>query len=365
QAAARDVGFGPSELLPITGGLHDGPAALLDDQGAIVARADARLARDRKGTLYAVSADGKQIQLATSTDRGATWSAPIAVSDPADCEERAGDCVERPLIVASVDAKTKADVLYVIYAAGDHGARVRSSRDGGKTWAQGPIALAGSYGSAVASGGKLHLAMLAGSALGAYGSAQQVIEYTASSDGGATFREPVTVSARDEMLPYWFANPSLAVDDRRKWLYVAYARGGRDAAWEIAIAASKDNGVTWKRTKLAGNGCAIHMVPNLALDAATGTLHVAYYDSEGAPGRFVHATCGPGATKCKLVGSINSTPFATLSLARHTSKSVGDYASLVVDDKRRLLHAVWAQPVDETGKAIARVFHGTAKLAKR
>jgi hypothetical protein len=105
-------------------------------------------------------------------------------------------------------------------------------------------------------------------------------------------------------------------------------------------------------------------VPNLALDPTTGTLHVAYYDSEDARGRFVHATCGPGGTKCKVLGAINSTPFATLATARHTSSSVGDYEALVVDDKRRVLHAVWAQPIDEAGKPITRIFHAQAKLKK-
>ena len=164
------------------------------------------------------------------------------------------------------------------------------------------------------------------------------------------------------MLPFYFSNPTLAVDGQRKWVYVAYARGGRDGAWDIVLAASKDGGATWKRTTLVGGGCAIHMVPNLALEAATGTLHVAYYDSEGAPGRFVHATCGPGATKCAVRGAINSVPFTTLSTARQSSKWVGDYEALAVDDKRKLLHAVWAQTVAESGQPITRIFRATAKL---
>ncbi|HEX5063161.1 MAG TPA: sialidase family protein, partial [Kofleriaceae bacterium] len=165
-------------------------------------------------------------------------------------------------------------------------------------------------------------------------------------------------------LPYFFATPVLAVDTQRKWLYVAYARGSRDAAWDLVIAASKDSGATWKRSTLAGDGCALHMVPTLALDAATGTLHIAYYDSEGAPGRFAHATCGPGVTKCKLLGAISSVTAPVLSLARSTTKSVGDYESLLVDNKRKILHAVWAQSVDEAGKPVTRIFHAAAKLKK-
>jgi photosystem II stability/assembly factor-like uncharacterized protein len=363
KSPPRDTAFGDSEQLTIADSVRSGAAtvlamrsgvaAVLTDDGTIVAKLDARLARDSKGSLYAATADGN---LVTSTDRGATWSTPIAVRDPNDCGERA---CERPLIALGKD------VVYALYAAGDYGMRVRVSRDSGKTFTTGAIALAGSYGNAATSSdGRLHVVAMLGSMLGAYGSAQQRIEYAVSRDAGATFSPPVTISARDEMLPFLASNPTVAVDDRRKWIYVAYARGGRDAAWDIVIAASKDSGATWKRTKLAGDGCAMHMVPNLAVDPATGTLHVAYYDSEGAVGRFVHASCGPGVTKCKVLGAINSRPFAALSLARQTSKWVGDYEALVVDDKRRLLHAVWAQTVDEGGSPVTRVFRASAKLKK-
>ena len=64
-------------------------------------------------------------------------------------------------------------------------------------------------------------------------------------------------------------------------------------------------------------------------------------------------------------GAINDVPFAALSTERHGAKWIGEYESLIVDDKRRILHAVWTEPVDEGGKAIARIFHATAKLPKK
>jgi BNR repeat-like domain len=212
--------------------------------------------------------------------------------------------------------------------------------------------------------GRLHVVALKGGIVGGFGSAQYRVEYTVSSDGGATYSPPIAISGRDEMLPFYFARPVIVVDARRRWIYAAYVRGGHDARWDIVIAASKDNGATWKRTTVAGDGCAIHMVPSLAVDAFTGTLHVAYYDSEGAVGRFAHASCGPGVTKCKLHGAINSVPFATLSTAREPRKSIGDVATLVVDDRRRVLHAVWAQRVDDAGNLVTRFFHAQAKLKK-
>jgi hypothetical protein len=299
-----------------------------------------------------------EIALATSTDRGATWTKPIAVHDPKDCSGEEPGCLDKPMVAA--DARH----VYVMYSANDAGMRVRASLDGGKTFGAPVTALAGIYGNAaIGSDGRLHVVANSGGPLGAYGSAQQKIEYTVSADGGVTFAKPIAVSGRDEVLPFFFSNPSVAVDDRRKWLYVAYVRGGRDAVWDIVIAATKDAGKTWTRTKL-GDGCAIHMVPNLALDPTTGTLHVAYYESIGT-GRFAHATCTAGAAKCTPQGAINSAPFAALSTVRHGAKWVGEYETLLVDDQRRMLHAIWAQPVAEGDKIVARIFRASAKLPKR
>ena len=369
KSPARDPAFEASEAWSA----GNEPSAVLDDGGVIalhatpenalaMSRSDGKETRSidvpftgvhpslaRAGTaLYAAWLTPTAIELASSTDHGTTWSAPVAVDEPADCAERG--CLDRPLVVAG------ASTLYVMYGAAGAGLRVRASRDGGKTFGAPVTALAGSYGNAVADA-RLHVVTINGSALGAYGSADHAIEYAVSADRGATFSPPVTVSARDEMLPFLLANPSIAVDAKRKWIYIAYVRGGRDAKWDIVLAVSRD-GIAWKRTKLAGDDCSIHMVPNLALDPTTGTLHVAYYDSEGAP-RFTHATCAAGGIKCKVLGAIDSAPFTTLAMVPHASTWLGDRESLLVDDKRRLLHAVWTQTVDGGG---THIFHATAKL---
>ncbi|HEX5058502.1 MAG TPA: sialidase family protein, partial [Kofleriaceae bacterium] len=200
----RDTAFGDAALVAMTGDRRIGTSAVLTDDGDVVTRTDARLARDRKGTVFSVMRSSRVIELTTSTDRGATWSTPLAVDDLDDCGERGCD---RPLITIGKE------IVYVLYAAGDNGLRVRASHDGGKTFTTGAIALGGTNASAVATGdGKLHVVAMTGSALGAYGSAQQVIQYTVSSDGGATFSPPIVVSGRDEKLPYFFATPVLAVD---------------------------------------------------------------------------------------------------------------------------------------------------------
>jgi len=319
----------------------DAPAATGHD--VVVARGASAAGQDR---YFAAWRDSEAIELATSTD-GIAWSAP----HPIQADD--GSPLGRPLLAAGKG------VVYAMYGEGTHGLRVRTSHDNGATFVSTVTPLAGAYGNAVVDDtGLLHVVTLNGDANGGYGSAMQTIEYVSSKDG-ETFTAPLAISGRDELLPTYFANPSLAVDTRRKWLYFAYVRGGRDAIWEIVIAATHDGGKTWTRRTL-GDGCAIELVPNLALDPVTGTLHVAYYDNAGATGRFVHATCTAGAAKCTPAAAINTQPFASLPLGQPSS--LGDRESLFIDAPRRLLHALWAQPVVENDATVTRVFHAAAKL---
>ena len=385
-AGARDPSFGAVEALSAPPGYQYEPSAVVADDGVITAMFVARgnegsvlgisrnatlrsdraeevepwLAREASGAIDAVwlGEDGtsrQAIEFATSSDRGATWSPPIAVHDPGDCDGEG--CLDKPMVFAGADPRKRgAEILYVMYASGA-GLRVRASRDRGQTFGKPVTPLAGSHGdAAIGSDGRLHVVALSGGPLGSYGSADAQIDYAVSADGGASFTRPLAISKREEMLPYFFANPSIVVDDRRGWIYIAYTRGGRDAIWDLVISASKDRGKTWHRTRIGDDPpCAIHMVPNLALDPTTGTLHVAWYDNRGG-GRFAHAACPAGATTCTQLGAISDTPF-TLSTARLGSTWLGEYESLVVDDKRRVLHAVWTQPAP-----VSQIFHATAKL---
>jgi hypothetical protein len=294
------------------------PSAVLDPAGNVIAASLRPLARDSKLVYGTWAAEG-HVLVASSSD-GIRWTDPVMVDDG-----------ERPFLVMG-------DALYLLY--GNDGLRVRASRDGGKTFGESETRTVGTYGNAVWAGGALHIVTINGNVRGAFGSAHQTIEYTSGA-------QPVVVSGRDELLPFYFANPSIAVD--RKTIYIAYVRGGRDAVWELVLATSKDGGATWKRKVVAGGNCQIHMVPNIAID--NGTVHLAYY--EGNPGNFVHAQC---AAKCKVTGAINAAPF-TLSTARSAPKFVGDRAALLVDSKRRKLHALWTEPG-------GKIHYSTAKISR-
>jgi hypothetical protein len=335
RGIGRDPQFAPTEVIADA---IQSSSVLVDGRLVTVVGKNVWLARD--ATQFYKAWSGEGVQLATSRD-GIAWSAPTVIDPCADC---------KPMVV------TAAGAVHVMFA--NEGLRVRTSRDGGKAFgAASTIALGGYANAAVGADGRLHVVAV-DEGLGGYGSAQRRIQYVAQ------FGKPTTVSQRDETLPYFFANPSIAVDSRRKWLYVAYVRGGRAGLWDLVLAASKDAGKTWTRTRIGDDPpCAMHLVPNLALDPTTGTLHVAWYDTRGDQGRFAHAACTPGLAKCTQLGRINDVPFAGFSTV--PGKWIGDYATLLVDDKRRLLHAVWTQPVADAGKIVSRVFHAVSKLPLR
>lgn len=337
------------------------------------ARRAPSLARDRKGIVYAVWLDASShepaILLSRSRDNGTTWSEPDRADDPTDCidhDTRRGDCLGEPSVVIGPNPEVNgAEVLYVLYGAAD-GLRVRSSRDEGATFRAAVTASPGMVASAeVSADGALHvIAIDSLFGTGVFGSANHRIVYTVSRDVGRTFAQPVRLDRRDELLPVHFARPQITVDTRRRMIWALYVRGGRDGVWDLVLSSSRDGGVTWRRTRIGDEpACAIHMVPQLALDPTRGTLHLAWYDNRGG-GRFAHASCaiaGMGAARCTQLGAINETPFV-LTAERLTPASIGERATLIVDDRRRTLHAVWSQAVLEDGATVARVHHATAKL---
>lgn len=129
------------------------------------------------------------------------------------------------------------------------------------------------------------------------------------------------------------------------------------------LATSRDGGKSFTRIQVNDDvSCANHMIPAAALDPRTGTLHVIWAENRGGSGRIAYAACAPGGEKCSANESVSEGAFASYSFARHHTDWIGEYPALKIDVERRLLHAVWAQPVDEDGEAISRLFHARAKL---
>lgn len=380
QCAAPRIGhdrsFGAATRAGTSTAAERDPSAVVTDTGEVVTwasgetHAQPRLARDKKGILYAVwlAVEGTQrrVQLARSRDGGKTWGKADTV-DAAQCDEREPACLDRPAIaIGAASPATGNDLVYVLYAAGG-GIRVATSHDEGATFRRPVTAVPGLRAAAtVGADGKLHVVALdPGTAVPGFGSADHRIVYTVSADAGKTFAKAQRLSGRDELLPFHGAIPAIAVDTKRKVVYAAYLRGGRDAVWDLVIASSKLDGKNvWKRTRLGEDGCATQLAPALALDPTTGVLHVAWYDNRGG-GRFAHATCPAGAATCTQQGAISDAPFAAFVLDRDPPRSLGDTSALVIDVKRRALHAVWAQPIIDDGRITTRIERATATLPKK
>jgi hypothetical protein len=332
---------------------------------------DAWVTATRDGAVHAVwlGHDGggidrdAEIGYARSSDGGASWTKPAAVHAPADCPPGTPFCLDKPMIAAGPAPGARAkDAVHVFYSAGG-GMRMRTSLDSGVTWGPAITAIDGTYGDVtVDASGRIHIAvsMTGRQGAGAWGSTEGSIAYTVSLDG-KTFAPPVTLSAAGESLPFYFVNPTIAVDDARGWLYVAYVAGTPDGRWDIQLAASRD-GKSWRHKKLNDDEtCANHMVPNLALDPRDGSLHATFLENRGGAGHLAYTTCKPAGGACARV--VRASPdMAAYELVRHSSKWLGEYQALLVDPKRRVLHSVWTHTVQEGDAAIARIQHAARKL---
>ena len=336
---------------------------------------DAWVTATRDGAVHAVwlGHDGggvdrnAEIGYARSADGGATWTAPVAIHAPADCPPNTRFCLDKPMIAAGpVPGKPAQEALRAFYSSETGGGmRMRTSLDGGKTWDAPVTVLEGGYGDVAIDGkGRIHVAAAVADPRGiaAWGSADNQIAYAVSVDG-KSFGPPVSANAPGEPVPFYFVNPTLAVDDRGGWVYVAYASGTPDGKWDILLAATRDGGKTWKRTKVNDDAtCASHMVPNLALDPASGTLHLTYLENRGGKGHLAYTSCKPAGGPC--APAVRASPdMAAYELVRHSSKWLGEYGALVVDPKRKLLHSVWTHTVQEGEHAVARLRYATRPLA--
>jgi hypothetical protein len=333
---------------------------------------DAWAAATRDGAVHAVwlGHDGggtdlnAEIGYARSSDGGATWTTPTAIHAPGDCPPDTPFCLDKPMIAAGPAPGARAkDAVHALYSARGE-MRMRTSLDGGATWGPAITATEGAYGDVtVDARGQIHITVALADRRGAHawGSSESSVAYTVSRDG-QTFAAPITISAAGEHIPFYFVNPTIAIDDARRWIYIAYAAGTPDGRWDIRLAASRDGGTTWShRTLNDDETCANHMVPNLAIDPRDGSLHATFLENRGGAGHLAYTTCKPAGGACARV--VRASPdMAAYELVRHSTKWLGEYQALLVDPRRKLLHSVWTHIVQEGDAAIARVHHAARKL---
>jgi hypothetical protein len=322
------------------------------------------------GPLGAVKPQShQQIGFATSKD-GLTWSPAVRADSAArDCPGDERNCLDKPMIIAGNDARDlKSEVLYVTFYGMADGLKVVRSSDGGKSFSA-SVAVGGDiYGDlAISTRGVLHIADVVSTSeprkADRLGDVRNAIEYRRSDDGGSTFTKPVIVSEPGTPVPYLSSNAQVVVDEARKSVYVVYPVGTPDARWDLVLATSKDSGAHWKRTKVNDDApCANHMTPSAALDPHDGRVHIIWTENRTGRGGVAYASCDPGGARCSANEAVTDVPFASYGFVRHSPRWLGEYGSLVVDAKKRMLHALWTQTV-ETGKgAAARIFYARASM---
>jgi hypothetical protein len=295
--------------------------------------------------------------------RGLDFGAPANVHAAADCPPEARGCLDKPMVAAGPDA------LHVFYAAEPEGLRVRTRREGeagfGPSVAIGGDAFAGLH---LAPSGNIHLVFTeiadgGGPEADRFGGTLRRMVYTKSEDGGRSFSAHRRVSEDGEPVPLMFSNPGVQADEARGFVYVVYPAGRPDGRWIVRLAISNDGGAHWTRVTVNDDPpCANHMTPAAALDPETGKLHVTWLENRDGTGALAYAVCEPGGARCGPSEAVSDAPFASYRFERHLSAWLGDYGALVLDPKRRWLHAVWTQPVFEDGAPTSRIFHARARL---
>jgi hypothetical protein len=296
----------------------------------------------------------------STTEDGTTWSAPVAAHDPRDCRSADG-CLDKPMITSGpLSGDTTRSLLIVCYAAS--GLRCRRSLDSGATFERSVFAANGFFGDVrMDARGRVHVVVTSGPGGSAspswFGSEQNRVVYARSDDNGVTYRQISVASVTGERVPMYFSNAQVVRDEARSITYVVYP-AGNDVAWNIMVATSRDDGVTWTHTRANDDApCATHMTPAAALDTTTGALHLMWIENRDGRGAAVWTRCDAGAASCAPNERVSDEPFAAFALARQSPRWLGEYHALLVDTTRRRLHAIFTATVTESGAPIARIFH--------
>jgi len=305
-----------------------------------------------------------EIGLATSDD-GRTWSPSKPVDDKAtDCPPGKVGCYDKPMVVFAPNRKRpEEELLYVFYETADAGTKVVRSEDGGESFGRSAVVSEGGYGTVVADArGMLHLALHVDRGARGFSDARRHVEYLRSEDNGLTFL-PLVASRPGEQVPALYGNRAVAVDEARRMVYVAYPSGTPEGQWDIQLATSRDFGATWRHVKVNDDAsCANHANPSIALDTTTGRVHLIWAENRTGLGGMAHASCDPGGARCSANDAVSDRPFAAYVLTAHSARWMGEYNALLVDEGRRMLHAVWTQPVPENGQPTARILYAHASL---
>ena len=223
----------------------------------------------------------------------------------------------------------------IIFSAGSHGGDILFARseDGGASFSA-PLNLSNSIGGDgkgridrdTWSNGSLDLAIGANGALhAAWTEYDGLLWFARSTDGGKTFSRPQKL-AGDASHPA--RGPSLAIGPNQT-VYLAWTVG-EDPAARIRVVQSRDGGATFGQPHIVGASIGYADAPKLAVDAG-GTLHLVYAESSTGPFGRYHIRYMQSNTGAGKFG----VPRAIPAFAPDATASAG-YPALSIDARGRL-----------------------------
>lgn len=196
---------------------------------------------------------------------------------------------------------------------------------------------------AVGADGTLHIVHAALTTAGGnavrFGDTRNRVVYRRSTDGGATWSNPVTVSRSTDSPVY--QQPIVVVDGAR--VHTAYTTGTSRGAWDVVLATSEDNGATWQHRKVNDEpeACATHAFPWIVADPARNRVHALWLENRFGDGAAAYASCpSDPRMPCATNERVSDGSF-TFETSREPGRWHGDYQGLTIGSDG-MLWALWS-----------------------
>jgi Neuraminidase (sialidase) len=321
----------------------------------VKAQNDPELVVVSNGTVYAAWMNDWKIVFSKSTDKGKTWSAPVAVVGNLSWSDK-------PIMTASPDGKN----VFIAFNKSD--AYVAVSRDFGATWTQVVTEANGRYhfanGGVFVPGGTNGTVVFSEVAYAQDSTGPSTIQIHRSTDNGATWRV-ITVDTAQEMyhcvssgcgIDYYGPQAVVGADANGKLVLAYNANTAALQPQRAYVRTSTDGGSTWSaRSDVTGSSGSGSGSAGVAFPAIAGTGNGSFRmfymeDRNGTSGwntRYVSSSDG-GTTWSAPVNLSDATSGPSYVGAQGFAQPYGDYGQIAVRSDGGTI-AVWGEGVSYTG----------------